>query len=161
MWADHTTGDLCRAETYRDFLLEMHQRITQEMGGPGIFHCCGKTIDRVHLFAEAGWDAFHFESQVDLREARAVAGERMALMGNLNNPTLLYQGTYDQVYRACWDLMDQGVDGLAPEGSVPLVTKKEPLQAIAAAARDWSKLHRGDGQFVVRPNPDTSTFPAG
>ena len=47
MWADHTTGDLCRAETYRDFLLEMHQRITQEMGGPGIFHCCGKTIDRV------------------------------------------------------------------------------------------------------------------
>ena len=70
MWADHTTGDLCRAETYRDFLLEMHQHITQEMGGPGIFHCCGKTIDRVHLFAAAGWDVFHFESQVDAREAR-------------------------------------------------------------------------------------------
>lgn len=161
MWADHTTGDLCRAETYRDFLLEMHQQITQSIGGPGIFHCCGKTIDRVHLFAEAGWDVFHFESQVDAREARAAAGERMALMGNLNNPALLYQGTYDDVYRACWDLLDAGVDGLAPEGSVPLITKKEPLQAIAAAARDWSNLHRGDGQFVVRPDPSTSTFPAG
>ena len=32
---------------------------------------------------------FHFESQVDAREAREAAGERMALMGNLNNPTLL------------------------------------------------------------------------
>jgi [methyl-Co(III) methanol-specific corrinoid protein]:coenzyme M methyltransferase len=152
MWADHTTGDLCRAETYRDFLLEMHQRITQEMGGPGIFHCCGKTIDRIHLFAEAGWDAFHFESQVDAREARVAAGERMALMGNLNNPTLLYKGTSDDVYKACWDLMDAGVDGLAPEGSVPLVTKKEPLMAIAAAARDWSNVHRGEGQFVRRPD---------
>ena len=104
MWADHTTGDLCRAETYRDFLLEMHQHITQEMGGPGIFHCCGKTIDRVALFAAAGWDVFHFESQVDAREAREMAGERIALMGNLNNPTLLWQGTPEDVYKACWDL---------------------------------------------------------
>ena len=160
MWADHTTGDLCRAETYRDFLLEMHQQITQEIGGPGIFHCCGKTIDRVHLFAEAGWDVFHFESQVDAREARIAAGERMALFGNLNNPSLLFQGTYDDVYKACWALMDAGVDGLAPEGSVPLITKKEPLQAIAAAARDWSKIHRGDGQFVVRPDPNAAATPA-
>ena len=138
MWADHTTGDLCSAETYRDFLLEMHQRITQEIGGPGVFHCCGKTIDRVHLFANAGWDCFHFESQVDAREARVAAGERMSLFGNLNNPTLLYQGTPDDVYQACWDLMDAGVDGLAPEGSVPLITRNEPLQAIARAAADWS-----------------------
>jgi [methyl-Co(III) methanol-specific corrinoid protein]:coenzyme M methyltransferase len=153
MWADHTTGDLCRAETYRDFLLEMHQQITQEIGGPSIFHCCGKTIDRVHLFANAGWDCFHFESQVDAREARVAAGERMSLFGNLNNPTLLYQGTAEETYQACWDLMDAGVDGLAPEGSVPLVTKKEPLQAIARAAADWSAQHRGEGQFAVKP-PD-------
>lgn len=156
MWADHTTGDLCRAETYRDFLLEKHQQITQEIGGPGIFHCCGKTIDRVHLFAAAGWDVFHFESQVDAREARVAAGERMALIGNLNNPSLLYQGTPEDVYRTCWDLMDAGVDGLAPEGSVPLSTKKEPLQAIAAAARDWSREHRGDGEFVRRTVPTTT-----
>jgi len=150
MWADHTTGDLCSAETYRDFLLEMHQRISVEIGGPGIFHCCGKTIDRVHLFANAGWDCFHFESQVDAREARAAAGERMSLFGNLNNPTLLYEGTSEQVYQACWDLMDAGVDGLAPEGSVPLVTKIGPLAAIARAAADWSTQHRGEGQSVRR-----------
>ena len=156
MWADHTTGDLCRPETYRDFLLEMHQQITQEMGGPGIFHCCGKTIDRVHLFAAAGWDVFHFESQVDAREARELAGTRMALFGNLNNPTLLYQGDTERVYQACWDLLDAGVDGLAPEGSVPLLTKKEPLMAINRAAVDWSNLHRGESGTVVRPDPGPS-----
>jgi [methyl-Co(III) methanol-specific corrinoid protein]:coenzyme M methyltransferase len=153
MWADHTTGDLCRAETYRDFLLEMHQQITQEIGGPGIFHCCGKTIDRVHLFAAAGWDVFHFESQVDAREARVRAGDRMALFGNLNNPTLLYGGTAEQVYDACWKLLDAGVDGIAPEGSVPLKTKQGPLLAMSAAVRDWSKLHRGDGDIVRRDPP--------
>ena len=150
MWADHTTGDLCRPETYRDFLLEMHQRVTQEIGGPGIFHCCGKTIDRIHLFAAAGWDVFHFESQVEPREARKRAGMRMALFGNLNNPTLLYGGTSDEVYKACWELLDAGVDAIAPEGSVPLGTKKAALQAIAQATRDWSSLHRGGGE-VVRP----------
>ena len=88
-----------------------------------------------------------------------MAGERMALMGNLNNPSLLYQGASEDVYKACWDLMDAGVDGLAPEGSVPLVTKKEPLMAIAQAARDWSALHRGDDGVVHRPDPSTSTYP--
>jgi [methyl-Co(III) methanol-specific corrinoid protein]:coenzyme M methyltransferase len=151
MWCDHTTGDLCRAETYRDFLLEMHQRISAEMGGPSVFHCCGKTIDRVDYFAEAGWDVFHFESQVDAREARAIAGDRISLFGNLNNPTLLYQGTAEDVYRACWELLDAGVDGLAPEGSVPLVTKKDRLQAINQAAVDWSNQHRPGGRTIDRP----------
>jgi len=157
MWCDHTTGDLCRPETYRDFLLSMHQRISVEMGGPSIFHCCGKTIDRVDYFAEAGWDVFHFESQVDAKEARAVAGDRISLFGNLNNPTLLYQGTAEDVYKACWDLLDAGVDGLAPEGSVPLITKKDRLQAINQATVDWSNAHRPNGRTIERPPLELET----
>lgn len=157
MWCDHTTGDLCRAETYRDFLLEMHQRISVEMGGPSIFHCCGKTIDRVDYFAEAGWDVFHFESQVDAKEARAVAGDRISLFGNLNNPTLLYQGTAEDVYAACWNLLDAGVDGLAPEGSVPLITKMDRLQAINRATVDWSNAHRPNGRTIERPPLELET----
>lgn len=157
MWCDHTTGDLCRAETYRDFLLSMHQRISAEMGGPSVFHCCGKTIDRVDYFAEAGWDVFHFESQVDAREARAVAGDRISLFGNLNNPSLLYQGTAEDVYKACWDLLDAGVDGLAPEGSVPLITKRDRLEAINRAAVDWSNAHRPNGRTIERPPLELET----
>jgi len=157
MWCDHTTGDLCRPETYRDFLLSMHQRISAEMGGPSVFHCCGKTIDRVDYFAEAGWDVFHFESQVDAKEARAVAGDRISLFGNLNNPTLLYQGTAEDVYKACWDLLDAGVDGLAPEGSVPLITKKDRLQAINQATVDWSNAHRPNGRTIERPPLELET----
>jgi hypothetical protein len=81
----------------------------------------------------------------------------MSLFGNLNNPTLLYQGRYEDVYRACWELLDAGVDGLAPEGSVPLVTKVDRLQAIADATADWSRIRRGDGQAVVKPGPEERT----
>ena len=84
-------------------------------------------------------------------EARAVAGDRISLMGNLNNPTLLYQGTAEQVYDACIKLLDAGVDGLAPEGSVPLITKKDRLQAINRAAVDWSNAHRPNGRTIERP----------
>ena len=54
--------------------------------------------------------------------------------------------------------MDAGVEGLAPEGSVPLVTPKEPLMAINQAARDWSAKHRGDDGIIHRPDPSTSTY---
>ena len=80
MWGDHTTGDLCRAETYRDFLLDVHKHVTSVLGAPCILHCCGKTIDRVHYFAEAGWDCFHFESQVDPYAAKAIVGDRMSVV---------------------------------------------------------------------------------
>ena len=101
--------------------------------------------------------SFHFESQVDILEARAVAGDRISLFGNLNNPTLLYQGTAEDVYKACWDLLDKGVDGLAPEGSAPLITKQDRLKAINQAATDWSNAHRPNGRTVERPPVDYPT----
>ena len=42
MWADHANRELVSPQTYRDFLLEMHQQVTEEMGGPSILHCCGE-----------------------------------------------------------------------------------------------------------------------
>lgn len=148
MWADHANRELCSPETYRDFLLEMHQEVTQEMGGPSIFHCCGETTDRIDYFAEAGWDCFHFESQVDPYVAKEIVGDRMSLMGNINNPTTLFSGTYEDTYAACMNVLEAGVEGIAPEGSVPLGTKMEVLQALADSARDYSNAHRPDNRLV-------------
>ncbi len=153
MWADHANRELVSPQTYRDFLLEMHQQVTEEMGGPSILHCCGETTDRIDYFAEAGWDCFHFESQVDPHVAKEITGGRMSLMGNINNPTTLFSGTYDDCYQACMNVLEAGVDGVAPEGSVPLGTKMEVLQALADSARDYSNAHRPDGRLVVHDPP--------
>ena len=153
MWADHANRELVSPDTYRDFLLEMHKQVTVEIGGPSIFHCCGETTDRIDYFAEAGWDCFHFESQVDPYVAKEITGDRMSLMGNINNPTTLFSGTYEDTYQACMGVLEAGVNGLAPEGSVPLGTKMEVLMALTDSARDYSNAHRPDGRLVVHNPP--------
>ena len=100
-----------------------------------------------HLFAAAGWDVFHFESQVDAREARADGRRADGAVRQPQQPDACSTRARPRTStRRAGTCMDAGVDGLAPEGSVPLITKKEPLKAIAQAARDWSAVHRGDGR---------------
>ncbi len=131
---DHVTGDLVGPDTYRDFLLPVHQRITSELGGPLILHCCGRTADRVGLFADAGWDCYHIESAVEPKAARAIVGDRMSLMGNINNPETLLLGTPADVRRACREVWEAGYQILSPECAVPLQTPNANLRAIVEAA---------------------------
>ncbi len=69
--ADHATGGMVSPLAYRDFLLPLHQEITAEIGCPTVLHCCGNTTDRLVYFAQAGFDCYHFESQVRLPDAVA------------------------------------------------------------------------------------------
>ena len=65
-----------------------------------MLHCCGNTTDRLNYFAQAGFDCYHFESQVRLDDAVAAATGKMTLMGNLNNPQLLLTGSPGEVAQA-------------------------------------------------------------
>ena len=141
--ADHATGDLVSAKTYRDYLLPVHQELTQTLGCPTVLHICGDTTDRLHLICEAGFDAFHFESKVDARSARAIVGDRISLVGNLNNPLTLLHGTPQQVYTESINALEAGVDVVAPECAIPLATPNWNLIAIAEAARDFAPSRSG------------------
>jgi [methyl-Co(III) methanol-specific corrinoid protein]:coenzyme M methyltransferase len=134
--ADHTTGNLIRAGMYRDFLLEIHQEINARIGGPTVLHCCGPTLDRMEYFAQAGFDAYHFESANDAVKARQIVGQRMSLIGNINNPDTLLRGTPEDVLRECRYAIAAGVDILGPECAVPLRTPNRNLLAILAAAEE-------------------------
>jgi MtaA/CmuA family methyltransferase len=128
--ADHATGGMVSPETYRTMLLPIHQEIVPQMGGPVVLHCCGNTTDRVHLFAQTGVDAYHFESQVDMKQAVAAARGKMRLMGNVNNPHVLLGGTPADVTQACRRAISAGVQILSPECAVPLTTPVKNLRAI-------------------------------
>ena len=160
MWADHTTGDLCRAETYRDFLLEMHQHITQEMGGPGIFHCCGKTIDRVAPLR--GGRLGRLPLRVAGGRARGARDGRRA-----DGPDRQPQqpdaalpgharGRLQGVLGPAWT---PGVDGLAPEGSVPLVTPEGTADGDQPRPRATGRPSiAATAASSMRPDPSTSTY---
>lgn len=132
--ADHASGGIISPLTYRDLLLPLHQEIFSAIGAPTVLHCCGNNTDRVQYFAASGADCYHFESQVDLDSAVATARGKMTLMGNINNPTVLLQGSVKDVWRACQKAIQGGVQILSPECAVPLTTPLENLQTLVSCA---------------------------
>ena len=133
--ADHATGDLVSAKVYKEYLQPRHRIITAEIGGPLILHVCGNCQDRLEMFADAGFDAYHFEWQLDAQEAVARVGERISLVGNIDNANVLFMGTPEDVYRQARYAITSGVDIIGPECAIPLETPLENLRAISAAVR--------------------------
>jgi [methyl-Co(III) methanol-specific corrinoid protein]:coenzyme M methyltransferase len=104
------------------------------LGCPTILHCCGNTTDRLAYFAEAGFDCYHFESQVNIEDAVAAAAGKMTLMGNVNNPGVLLEGTPEEVAQACRRVIEGGVKILSPECAVPLTTPTVNLRTLVDVA---------------------------
>jgi [methyl-Co(III) methanol-specific corrinoid protein]:coenzyme M methyltransferase len=119
---------------YREYLLPIHQELTAQVGGPIVLHVCGNCRDRLELFAQTGVDAYHFEWQVDSKEAVRRIGDKLSLVGNVNNPQALLQGTPEDVYRQARYAIEAGVHIIGPECAIPLTTPIENLRAIVEAA---------------------------
>jgi [methyl-Co(III) methanol-specific corrinoid protein]:coenzyme M methyltransferase len=132
--ADHATGNLVGPYHYEELLLPIHREITSQIEGPLILHVCGNCSDRLELFARSGVDAYHFEWQVDAKMAVETVGHSMSLVGNVNNPEVLYQGTPDDVHKQVRYAVDAGVNIIGPECAIPLSTPIENLKAIVEAA---------------------------
>jgi [methyl-Co(III) methanol-specific corrinoid protein]:coenzyme M methyltransferase len=145
VWADHATGDLVRNTMYRDFLLPYHRRLVPQVGVPVILHCCGPTLDRIAYFREAGFAAFHFESQVPPDAALAETQGKLRLAGNVNNPITLFTKGPAEVREEADRAIDAGVHIIAPECAVPLQTPVANLTTIVEAceARRGTARHGG------------------
>jgi [methyl-Co(III) methanol-specific corrinoid protein]:coenzyme M methyltransferase len=128
------TGDLAGPHHYRDLLQPLHRELTAEIGGPLILHVCGNCNDRLELFADAGFDAYHFEWQMDAVEVVKRIGERVSLVGCVNNAQVLYQGKPEDAYQQARYAIEAGVNIIGPECAIPLSTPLENLKAIVAAA---------------------------
>jgi MtaA/CmuA family methyltransferase len=134
--ADHATGHLVSPRHYEEYLLPIHKEITALIEGPLILHVCGNCNDRPELFAETGFDAYHFEWQVDARSAVEKIGHRISLVGNVNNPETLFMGTPEDVYKQARCAIEAGINIIGPECAIALPTPLENLKAIVSAAHE-------------------------
>ena len=121
---------------YKELLLPIHKEITQQIGGPLILHVCGNCNDRLELFAEAGFEAYHFEWQMDAKAVVKKVGHRMSLVGCINNAQVLYQGTPDDAYKQARYAIEAGVNIIGPECAIPLATPLDNLKAIVSAVHE-------------------------
>jgi len=135
-WADHATGNMVSAKTYEEFLFPVHQQCLRELREksprrvPVILHTCGKTLDRMPIFAEAGFDAFHFDSQNDPVQAMSAVDEKMLLTGCINNPKVLLNGTPEDVRKQVTEVVNAGVPLISPECAIPCRVKNLNLKTI-------------------------------
>lgn len=134
--ADHATGDLVGPHHYQEYLLPIHKELTARIEGPLILHVCGNCRDRLTLFAEAGFDAYHFEWQMDAGAVVKEVGDRLSLVGNVNNAETLLMGTPEAVYRQARYAVEAGVHMIGPECAIPLPTPMENLKAIFSAVHE-------------------------
>ena len=141
---DHATGDLVSGEYYRRFLLDIHQEMAECLDVPLILHICGNTLDRMDYIAQNGMAMFHFDSMNDPAEAKKIVGDRIGLVGNINNPVTLYSKGPEEVREEVYKCMDAGIDMIAPECAIPLATKLENLLEIPKAVRDWCDDHQSN-----------------
>lgn len=127
---DHITADLCAPKNYPDYLLTIHQEMSQKISVPLILHCCGKTLDRIEYFNQNGMECYNFESKNDAQMMRQKA--TMVLLGNINNKTIL-EGTKEEIEKEVFYAIDAGVEIIGPECAVPVNGKLENITAIREA----------------------------
>ena len=134
-WADHATADLVSPKSYNEFLLPVHKQINLDMKGTtNILHCCGNTLDRIPMFAETGFQIFHFDSKNDIKQSIAAAGE-MKLTGCINNPEVLLKGSPTDVKNQVSDIINNGIKLISPECAIPLKVNNNNLLAISEILR--------------------------
>ena len=138
---DHATGDLVSGEYYKRYLLDMHTEFTTEIPIPLIMHICGRTVDRMEYIAQTGFSAFHYDSKNEPGESVDIMKDRIALVGNINNPETLFSKGPEEVRLEVQENLESGVDLIGPECAIPLQTAIENLKEIPKTIIDWHKVN--------------------
>jgi [methyl-Co(III) methanol-specific corrinoid protein]:coenzyme M methyltransferase len=138
---DHATGDLVSGDYYKRFLRDLHIELVERLPVPLILHICGRTLDRMKYIAQTGMAAFHYDSKNEPAEAMEIVKDRIALVGNINNPETLFARDPEEVRREVYRNLDAGVPLVGPECAIPLQTSIENLKEIPKAVKDWHRDH--------------------
>ncbi len=129
-------------EHYEEFAHPRLRRIFDEFDGLlKIFHNdmpCGHLFERM---ADANFDVFNFTHLVDIAEAKAKMGHRVAMMGNIPPLSVGVRETPEvvaQYAKACLDKAGPGGGMiLSVGGGVSPDMPAANIDAMLAAARDW------------------------
>ncbi len=136
---DHATGDLVSGDYYKRYLRDLHIEFVERLPIPLILHICGRTVDRMGYIAQTGMAAFHYDSKNKPAESMEAVANRIALVGNINNPETLFAKEPEDVRQEVRSNLDAEVQLVGPECAIPLQTALENLKAIPQAVQDWHR----------------------
>ena len=147
MWmADPTSsGDLISPDMFTDLSEPFIKRVVDDVRAmsdvPTFVHICGNTLNIIKELKRTGADCLSYDHAVDPVKAKELAGEDIALMGNLDPVRLLMNGTPEEITRESYKLIDEaGQDGgfiLAPGCETPISSPDENVLAMGRAGREY------------------------
>ena len=100
---------------------------------PTALHICGYTKDNMPHIRSTGTMSFSFEEKVEVKDAKAILGNVLAI-GNVAPVRALLNGSPADVLRDSNQCFEDGIDLLSSGCAVPPLTKLENLRAMAASA---------------------------
>jgi uroporphyrinogen decarboxylase len=155
--ADPTSsGTLISPRQFREFALpylkETVQRITAFAGGAPSLHICGNTSKIWEDMVDTGAGVLSLDDMVDIGEARARVGDKVALLGNVRPTAVMFLGTPDDVRDNAKECLAKAWD--SPKGYIlglgcglPIDTPPENLHALVQAARDYGRWPLDPARF--------------
>jgi uroporphyrinogen decarboxylase len=126
------------------YLKELISAVKDLSGAAPSLHICGNSSRIWHDMADCGAGTLSLDDEIDLAEARAAAGDRVALVGNIRPTTTMALGTTDDVRRNVIECLLKGVGN--PKGyilglgcALPINTPLKNIHALIAAAREYGR----------------------
>jgi len=141
------SGSLIGPAHFREFVTPYLKRLSDHVhqaggGLPAVLHICGKTTRNWSPMLEADFDIWSLDN-VDLGEAKAVAGHRVVLVGNVI-PANLFKNTPeeidDEARTICRKMGDLKGFILGSGCEVPIDTPSENIDALINAARKYGRF---------------------
>ena len=127
------SGDLLSPDQYAEFAMPYEQKVFSAITVPTALHICGYTKDNMPHIRSSGTMSFSFEEKVEVKDAKAILGNVLAI-GNVAPVRALLNGSPEDVLRDSNKCFEDGVDLLSSGCAVPPLTKLENLRAMAASA---------------------------
>lgn len=140
------SGSLVSPRHFKEFVAPYLKRLADHVhntggGMPAVLHICGKTTPNWKAMLEADFDIWSLDA-CDLGEAKASAGHRVALVGNVIPANLLKNSPeeIDAEAREICEKMGDKVGFILGSGcEVPINTPPENIDALINAARKYGR----------------------
>ncbi|BCG47694.1 methylcobamide:CoM methyltransferase-related protein [Citrifermentans bremense] len=148
--ADPTaSGTLISPALFRQFALpyltEVCAAVKAGCGAAPALHICGNTTRIWPEMVETGASVLSLDDAVDLADAKAEVGDRVALLGNIRPTASMYLGTPDDVTANAMECLDKGRGN--PRGYIlglgcglPIDTPPANIDALISAARCFGRF---------------------
>ncbi len=125
---------------FTEMIRPVYQKLTQTIQSPLILHICGNVSPLLGVLCSTGFSAFSFDyPAVPIQSVKNALDGKMKIIGSVPTITHLLNGTKEDVLQISLQLIEEGVDILAPSCFVAPETPLENVKAMGEAIDIWNR----------------------